>query len=71
MPCSVVADTNISEVHLQPDIEAAWICEMIVSYHNTTWHHNPQDLDLNLYCCESPKSHKTMNYFNISGGNLY
>jgi hypothetical protein len=30
---------------------------MLLSYHNTTTrHHNPQDLDLNLYLCENPKS---------------
>jgi hypothetical protein len=30
-------------------IEAAWISETSVFYHNTTWRHNPEDLDLNLY----------------------
>jgi hypothetical protein len=27
-------------------IETAWISETSVSYHNTTWCHSPEDLDL-------------------------
>jgi hypothetical protein len=29
---------------------------MLVSYHNTTWHHNAEDLDLILHHCENFKS---------------
>jgi len=25
--------------------------KIMVSYHNTTWHHNPEDLDMNIHCC--------------------
>jgi len=28
-------------------MEAAWTSETLKSYYNTTWHHNPEDLDLN------------------------
>jgi hypothetical protein len=31
---------------------------VLVSYHNTTWHHNPEDIDLNLHCCENLISHR-------------
>jgi len=29
-------------------IEAAWMSETLVSYHNTTWHQNPEDLDTKI-----------------------
>jgi len=29
-------------------IEASRSFEVLVSYHNTSWHHNPEDLDFNF-----------------------
>jgi len=42
--------------HFALKMEAAWSSKMLVSYHNSPQHHNPEDLDLNLYYCENRKS---------------
>jgi hypothetical protein len=40
------------------------------SYHNTTWHHKPEDLDFKLRCHENLKSH-TKNCLHIYQPNIY
>jgi hypothetical protein len=37
-------------------LEAALSSETVVPYHNTTWRHNLEDLDLNLHSPENLKS---------------
>jgi hypothetical protein len=52
-------DTNIAEVHAASvftlKVEAAWTSGTLVSYHITTQHYNPKDLELNIHCCENLK----------------
>jgi len=43
-PCSVVI--NIPKFHRSLKMKEAWIPKTSVSYHNTRWHCNPEDLEL-------------------------
>jgi protein-arginine kinase activator protein McsA len=38
-------------------IEIAWISETLVSHHNTTQHHKPEELDLKHHCRGCLKTH--------------
>jgi hypothetical protein len=56
-PCSAV----VGYQRFILKIETAWTSETLISYHNTTWRHNPEDLDLNMprSCNLQPKNHQS------------
>jgi hypothetical protein len=43
-------------MHFTLKMEAERSSKILVSYCDSTWSDNPQDLDLNLHCCENHKS---------------
>jgi hypothetical protein len=49
-------------LHLQCEMEVARSSEMLISYCNTTWHHNPGDINWHLHCYEYLKSCKTYSH---------
>jgi hypothetical protein len=58
MSCSIVEGYQLFRgsccLHLHPE---AWSCITMVCYHNTTQHHKPENLDLNLHCHVNFKPH--------------
>jgi len=42
----LITESWSSRLSCHPEMETAWSSETLVSYHITTWCHNPADLDL-------------------------
>jgi hypothetical protein len=65
-PCSVVVGHRRFGGHcFTLKMEAARSSEMLVSYHNTTWRHNPKDLDLNKQICYFDQNNKYAHFKTI------
>jgi hypothetical protein len=57
-------------LHFTLKMEAACTSETSVFYHNTTWRHNPEDLNLYLHCHENLKTHNEVSFVNSQSSNI-
>jgi hypothetical protein len=51
--------------HLQGQVKAAWTSEMMVSYHNITWGHNPKDLEMKYQLLLQPLPFSIILFFSV------
>jgi hypothetical protein len=56
-------DTNLAASAFKVKMEAARSSETSVTYHTTTWRHNPEDMRLNVHRRENVKYRNVQNSF--------
>jgi hypothetical protein len=52
-----------STSHFTLNLDPARSSETLVTYHNIVWHHNPEDLNINVHCHENLKSRRKLLQF--------